>query len=117
MLLTNKLVSHNISDNVNSLEPEIVLAIQVEPVNFGHLELQPHELNALDNQEGGQDSNGSLPSCSGSSPTQQQQNSVKEEQGPLVESEQHSASVPEEEQQNAPLYPNAIVQNLPIQGD
>jgi hypothetical protein len=48
-------MSQNISENANIMELEIVLALQPKPVNFGHLELQPHELNALDDQEGCQD--------------------------------------------------------------
>jgi hypothetical protein len=40
--------SQNPTIDVVVKEPVIVVALHVEPVNFLHLELQPHELNALD---------------------------------------------------------------------
>jgi hypothetical protein len=43
--------SQNPTIDVVVKEPVIVVALHVEPVNFLHLELQPHELNALDVQE------------------------------------------------------------------
>jgi hypothetical protein len=43
--------SQNPTIDVVVKEPVIVVALHVEPVNFLHHELQPHELNALDVQE------------------------------------------------------------------